>query len=202
MYLESYLQSGFISNKTWQVIAAIPLIVAVLLTISTFFSGLVFYLGPNGTVERGPAFVVTVALFLLYAGVTAIRALHAASKPENKQRRAELFAMSLFVLPPILAGIADSFFPMIPVMAPAFFLAFLLVFTMLQEGQISTDHLTHLNNRRRADRNKSTTNLGTSKATMPCASWPIPCATLAAIAVRLSGAGVATNLLLWSPKKT
>ena len=152
MYLECYLQSEFMSNKTWQIIAAIPFAVFVLLTVSTLFNGLVFYTGPNGVVERGPAYIVTVVLFFAYAAITAIRALYASFKAENKHRRTELITMSTFVLPPVVVGIVDTLVPLMPIVAPAFFFAFLVVFTMLQDGQISTDQLTHLNNRRRADK--------------------------------------------------
>lgn len=151
-YLESYLRSRIMNKQELQIVAAIPFFTSSLLTLSTLFNGLVFYTDETGFVQRGPAYIVTIALFYSYAVVTTFRSVTAAAHPENVSRRNELIAMSLFVLPPALIGVIDTIVPMMPIVAPAFFFAFLVVFTMLQEGQISTDQLTGLNNRRRADK--------------------------------------------------
>ena len=151
-YMESYLHSRIANRREWRLVAAIPFVLSALLSISTLWNGLVFSVGPDGSAQRGSLYLVTVVIAYGYASIATIRALHAATKAENRPRRSELVTMSLFVIPPAAVGVIDTLIPLMPIVAPAFFFSFLIVFTMLLESQISTDQLTGLNNRRRADK--------------------------------------------------
>ena len=151
-YMESYLQSSLLNKRHWALIAGIPFFISAILTISTLWNGLVFYTNELGTAERGPLYLVTIMVPYAYAGIATIRAIIGAIQTNDSQRRTELITMAAFVIPPAVVGVVDTIVPMMPIVAPAFFFSFLIVFTMLQESQISTDSLTRLNNRRRADR--------------------------------------------------
>lgn len=151
-YMESYLQSPLLNKRNWALYAGIPFFLVVALTISTLLNGQVFYISEDGTAARGPLYIITVVLSYVYAAIATIRAIIAAIQTSDRQRKAELVTMSLFVIPPAAVGVIDTLVPTMPIVAPAFFFSFLIVFTMLQESQISTDSLTRLNNRRRADR--------------------------------------------------
>lgn len=151
-YMESYLRSQIVNRRGLLFAASIPFVIVVALTISSLWTGTIFYQLPDGSAGRGPWYIWVIILSYAYAAVATIRAIVAALRSSESQQRAELITMSLFVIPPAVVGVIDTLVPMMPIVAPAFFFSFLIVFTMLQESQISTDSLTGLNNRRRAEK--------------------------------------------------
>lgn len=131
---------------------AVPLVVAIGVTIATLWTGSVFAQMPDGLVQRGPWYTFVLVLAYGYAGVATIRVIAAGAAESVSATRRQLSVMASFALPPAIAGLIDTFIPMLPIVAPAFFFSFLVIFVALQEGQISHDALTGLNNRRRAER--------------------------------------------------
>lgn len=150
-YMESYLEAPWRNNRMLRFIAALPFIAAILLSVSSLWTNWVFFIEPNGSAGRGPLYIVIIILAYAYAAIATLRSSIGAVRATNSQRRRELITMSLFVIPPAMVGVIDTLVPMMPIVAPAFFFSFLIVFTMLQDAQISTDSLTGLNNRRRAE---------------------------------------------------
>lgn len=151
-YMESYLRSQVADRKILQFLSFIPFGVSVLLSVSSLWTGWVFFIEPDGSAGRGPLYLVMVGLAYVYAIVATLRSAIGAATATERHRRIELLVMSLFVIPPAAVGVIDTIFPMMPIIAPAFFFSFLIVFTMLQDSQVSNDSLTGLNNRRRAER--------------------------------------------------
>lgn len=150
-YIESYLRSPIVNNLKLLALASIPFAIAVLLSLSSIWTDWVFLMNPDGTAGRGPLYIVIIIIAYVYAAIATVRSIVGAVRATDRHRRRELVTMSLFVIPPAAVGVIDTLAPMMPIVAPAFFFSFLIVFTMLQESQISTDSLTGLNNRRRAE---------------------------------------------------
>ena len=150
-FMESYLQSRVVDQRPMRLLAFVPFGIAIVITVATVWTGQVFYLDASNTAARGPLYLLVTLLSYLYASIASIRAIAAASKTTSRVKRRHLLTMATFAIPPAIVGVVDTFVPLMPIIAPAFFFSFLLIFTMLQDSQISHDSLTGLNNRRRAD---------------------------------------------------
>ena len=149
-YVEAHLHSAVVDRLPLRILCTIPLALAIVVTASSPWTGWVFG-WENGQVTRGTFYLPVLVVTYLYPIVATVRVIAAGLRTSNLTERRELLIMALFALPPAIAGVADAILPMLPIVAPAFFFSLLVIFTSLQEGQISHDALTDLNNRRRAD---------------------------------------------------
>lgn len=151
-YVEARIRSRLADRMQYRIIAAIPLLVAILITISSLWTGWVFFQPEGAQIERGPLYLLVLLVTYAYPAVATVRTIQAGLASTVPAEQRQFFTMALFALPPAVAGVVDTFVPMLPIVAPAFFMSMLIIFTSLQEAQISHDALTGLNNRRRAER--------------------------------------------------
>ena len=147
LYSENVQKSKLVQSKARYLIAAIPLVILVLLSVTSFKTGLLFYIDSNNFYHRGSAYYIQVVIALGYIFFTAIRALVKAVKNDNYAEKKLLYSLASFIVMPMLSGILQAFFFNAPLLCAGITAATLQVYINMQEQLISVDSLTQLNNR-------------------------------------------------------
>lgn len=130
-------------------LVVIPFVILAVLTWTSIYTGKMFYV-ENRELAQGKyyiAIIITIAAMFLFV---ALHAGYEASKTYSKSRKNECITLVLFAVMPLLAGVADSFLPNLPLMTPSVFFSILLIFAQQQKANISNDALTGMYNRRYA----------------------------------------------------
>ena len=149
-YGESRYESDFVYNRRMRLLAAIPLMIVAPLYVIGFVTDLnVIFV--DGAPMNGPTYLVITGIGLLYLVAATAHALLLFAHEKSPARRRVYLTFVAFMVAPVAGSIVDALVPNMPIMAPAMMVSILLVLLSLQESRISTDALTGLNNRRRAD---------------------------------------------------
>ena len=136
----------------FRLLTAIPLIIMLLIYLSSVVTGAVARVDESGAVVPGPALAISGIIDNLYGIAVVIHAIILWKKDKEDFRKKEYAAHILFILICTVGGITDTVVSDTPVMPLAIMLSLNVLFIMLQEGKIFNDALTGLNNRRLADR--------------------------------------------------
>ena len=128
-------------------LAMIPAVVLLVLILTTPLTGWIFYISFDNTYQRGPLYILRVAVYFGYILYTATKALMHSEHTAFYQKRVEYRTFALCTLPCVLAAIAQLLFPFLPILCAGTTLSILFVYVTLQEKLISRDALTRLNNR-------------------------------------------------------
>ena len=153
-FAEVRFQSKSVHSRPLQILFSIPLVLMLILYATSFFTGIVFKVTPQNTVEAGPLIALTGLVDNFY-GIAII--LHAAIlylKKKNRHLRKDYVVQILFIVICTISGILDAVISTTPVMTLAIAFAFVYLFVNLLEPQVRkvySDALTGLGNRRRAD---------------------------------------------------
>ena len=148
---ELHLGRTFLYRSRARLISLVPMILALVLYLVGLPFGSTFVQMDDGSLGNGPLYAVITAVALLYLIIVTVDSfVHAMHAKLRAQRRRYLIFAS-FMIAPMVAAIIDIAVPNMPVMAPAMLVSIMLVVRELQDSRISTDALTGLNNRRRAD---------------------------------------------------
>lgn len=127
---------------------SLPLLVLLILLISTPFNGWLFKLDENLVHTRGPLYYAQSGLaffYVLVAGITTFS--HLFSKRESLSKD-QYYIMFCFFVPPLICGGLQLIFQDLPIISVFPVIAFLLVYTGVLKLQISQDSLTGISNRR------------------------------------------------------
>ncbi len=111
-----------------------------------------FRIDAQNVYSRGPyclVFIGLCSLGMLFSGVLSLCTL---ARARNAEERREHYYISLFILPPFVGAVLQTFFYGVTLIWPCTALSLLLVFINIQNKQISTDALTGINNRRNFNR--------------------------------------------------
>lgn len=146
-YSEMIQQSRFVKDKKWRIAAFIPELVLIILTILSVQNHLLFYIDENNLYHRGPFYSVQVILAYGYTISTAVKAFVLSIRTNDYRRKMELRALSTFILPTIVAGSLQIFFPRYPILCVGTTFGIMYIYMTMQEQLISRDPLTQLNNR-------------------------------------------------------
>lgn len=139
------------NSRSLRLLTAIPAILVPIIHIIGFATGQNVIALPDGDIGYGIAHTGIMCIQLSYIiAATAYALFIFRSATSRSQRHMSLVFMS-FMLPFILAGIVDSLIAGTPVVAAAIMVSITFVMMSMQESRISSDALTGLNNRRRAD---------------------------------------------------
>ena len=150
VYAENRLRAPYVNYRFFTQIAAIPIVAVALLYATSYFTGFVFVIGPDGTYANGPLQLLLAIAFLFYVFYTAVHALACCVREKSSIRRREDLSYVWFAIPPLVFGVLDVLVHGMPSIAISVFSSILLVFMTSQDLRINTDALTGLNNRRRA----------------------------------------------------
>lgn len=128
---------------------SVPLVIFVLITLTSQYSGWIYYIDGNNNYHRGPAYFVQVLLsfgYVVYATVLA----HVAARYFHNSRatKREISSLSIFSLMALCGGILQVAISEIPVLGMTLTVSVLYIYLSVQSKQIYIDTLCGINNRR------------------------------------------------------
>ena len=146
-YVEVALDSKAIKQRNMILLAKLPVVLAVLGVIASYFNGFFFYIDENNVYQRGKFVILHTVLCHSYTIVTTVHAFIKSVKCKVYLKAVEYRILSMFLLFPLSIGIIQILFPFVPTVSVGITLAFLYVYIDLQNLLISVDTLSGLNNR-------------------------------------------------------
>ena len=132
-------------------IYVIPFLLSAILSIASIFTGWLFVIDENNAYKRGPYFLVLAfasLIYMIYAIIISIRDIKKNGWQENKNVNIYLVFFPILLI--FVSLIQIRYFGLSIIWVTAM-LAFASMYINIQNGEISTDHLTGLYNRRRLD---------------------------------------------------
>ncbi len=104
-YTEAELGHDVSNKKKWLVVLlCIPITVMMALSISTYWTHFVFYIDEAHIYHRGPFSIWQAVITYLYIGIPSFHALYRGIKATDPDEKKRDFALSAFIIPPILTG--------------------------------------------------------------------------------------------------
>lgn len=156
LYSEYFLRPQESFSRKMCVWALIPLLLLVVLAVSSPMTELLFYIDGANHYHRGTFYFIQPVISFGYLFYSAGRALTYARREENYNAKKKYFTLASFILAPVFFGLLQVFVPGLPLICVGITLAVLYVYIDLQEQRISLDPLTQLNNRHQFIRYLST----------------------------------------------
>lgn len=136
------------NNSKYKTICLIPCIVLILMTLMSYWTEWIFFIDSSGY-HRGNLYLVQVFICSGYIVVAAIRAIMKTYNKEDFLHFAQYRSFATLAMFTLLFGALQTFFPDIPYWSMGITLSLVSLFCDLQQKMISTDSLTHLNNKYR-----------------------------------------------------
>lgn len=149
LYSEAEQDSVLAASSPMRAKMAIPLMLLVILTATTPWTHLLFYIDDQGEYVRGGLHWVQLVISYIYCFPTAIKAYVLSCKTTDYAAKSHLRTTSYLILPVVFTGIAQAFLPNLPILCAGCCDSVLFGYIALQEENISIDPLTKVNNRRR-----------------------------------------------------
>ncbi len=147
LYAESEQESRTISTKIGWGISMIPLIMDVVLILTSYKFDSVFRISENGEYERGQLYVLHILICFFYIIFTSIKAFVRSFRKDNYMRKDKLRSIASFCVFPLISGVLQVLFVGSPMISAGVTFASLQVYVSSREQLISVDPLTKLNNR-------------------------------------------------------
>ncbi|MCR5774595.1 MAG: GGDEF domain-containing protein [Lachnospiraceae bacterium] len=148
IYFEHLRGTAFVrEKKTVRIASSILWVIGVLLVIN-LFSGILFYVDPDGGYHRGPFFILTYVISYTYVLIAFIRTAGNLLDKNDSGDKRKLLPLVLFPLAPAAAGILQFVYPRLPVACGVLSLTTLVLYLNWIDQLISLDPLTGLNNRK------------------------------------------------------
>ena len=151
VYAEHRLRTGLIINKKRLVFAAIPLFLLCVLVLSSVKTGWTYSIVKGEPYKRGPLFFIQNIIIYFYIVLVIIHAFMKYRVAKTDTEKDICKSIALFAVFPLAASIVQMFILVTPILCLSIFAAILFIYIDLMEGQIFTDALTGLNNRRQAE---------------------------------------------------
>jgi diguanylate cyclase (GGDEF)-like protein len=151
-FIEDRLNFSPENRKTVDRIIAVPVTVICLLDLVSMFTGWMFIIDSDNHYMETSLFTLQGIVNYFYLSVPTIYSIHHAIKTNSRQERSEYMTYSLYMIAPMIAGMLETFFPQVPLLALNIMMMILILFLMMQNNQVCNDALTGLNNRRRLNR--------------------------------------------------
>lgn len=152
LFSEATLDRPSFHNRIKRYISAVPIFILLILCVSSYWTGNIFYIDETNSYTRGDLYFLQPLISYSYIIYSAIKALILGRMQTNHIKHLECRALASFLILPLLAGIIQLFNQKIPTLCVGISLSLLTVFMTFQEHQISLDSLTGLNNRFRLHR--------------------------------------------------
>lgn len=146
-FSETIQQSKFAKNKKYRAAALLPSLALIVLTVLSYRNHLLFYIDAGNEYHRGPAYSLQLVLAYGYVIFTAAKAYIRSFKADDYRKKMELRTVSAYIIPTLITGALQVFFPRYPILCVGNTLSILYVYLTLQEQMVSIDALTQLNNR-------------------------------------------------------
>lgn len=127
---------------------SIPMLVLLVLTLTSPKTHILFYIDENNCYRRGKLMWIRLCVMILYVLWAAVLTLVGIKRQKTKQKKDEMRALLQFTFFPLIGIFMQLFYLNLPFTAVGISLSVLLVFINVQNKQISIDSLTGINNRR------------------------------------------------------
>lgn len=127
---------------------SIPMLVLLVLTLTSPKTHILFYIDENNCYHRGKLMWIRICVMNLYVLWAAVLTLVGIKRQKTKQKKNEMRALLQFIFFPLFGIFMQLFYMNLPFAAVGISLSVLLVFINVQNKQISIDALTGINNRR------------------------------------------------------
>lgn len=127
---------------------SIPMLVLLVLTLTSPKTHILFYIDGNNCYRRGKLMWIRICVMILYVLWAAVLTLVGIKRQKTKQKKDEMRALLQFTFFPLIGIFMQLFYLNLPFTAVGISLSVLLVFINVQNKQISIDTLTGINNRR------------------------------------------------------
>jgi diguanylate cyclase (GGDEF)-like protein len=151
IYVVTRLEPPFISNSKLRIMIRIPVIVGVILDLTSIFTGWITSVGSSGAYLEGPLYNIHLGICSLYLLFATILAFQRVFKTHSHSERGEYLTYALCMVFPFIGGFLSDIMPTVPFLVLSLFMVIHLLFLTIQDMQIFNDALTDLNNRRRLD---------------------------------------------------
>ena len=148
-FIEDRAHFAFSSRKLLDSLLTIPILVLCVLDLISIFTGWIFYIDAEGHYQSTSLFTIHTATNYFYLLIPTVYSVWRAAKTRSRQERSEYRTYALYMIAPLIAGLLEDVFPLVPLLALNIFMMILILFLMIQNMQVYNDALTGLNNRRR-----------------------------------------------------
>ncbi len=152
LYCEIIQQNKKIITMKGQLIASIPIIVAVILIITASFTGIVFYFDDQERIQYGPFYALLILIPVGYMVFASIKGFMRAYTEGRYMDHGVYLTIGVFPLIPIITGVLQAIFITTPFMCYGATFSVLLIYLTTLENLISMDSLTQVNNRNQMQR--------------------------------------------------
>lgn len=136
------------SHNKRVIMFSIPMLVLLVLTLTSPKTHILFYIDENNCYRRGKLMWIRICVMILYVLWAAVLTLVGIKRQKTKQKKYEMRALLQFTFFPLIGIFMQQFYLNLPFTAVGISLSVLLVFINVQNKQISIDTLTGINNRR------------------------------------------------------
>lgn len=143
--------SKLIDNNMVRLLAAVPAISVPVIHAIGFFTYQNVITLPDGSWVYGNCHIAITCIQMVYIAAATIVAFRKYQQATTRSERRMSLVFISFMVPFVVAGIVDSFVINTPVATACIVVSITFIMTSMQDSRISTDALTGLNNRRRAD---------------------------------------------------
>lgn len=123
----------------------------IILTISSNYTHFYFYIDSNNIYQLSSGYVLHLALIFIQLFGSGIYSIVTSCSDRQIRIKKEYQLPLMFVTIPSIAAVLESFLPLTPIVPLGILLPILLSFLEIQSGEIYSDALTGLNNRRRME---------------------------------------------------
>lgn len=147
LYSEYQQESRLVCSKRMKLLGALPVTIFNLLTLTTPWTKLMFYIDADGSFHYGKLYILQSVVLYGYIVFTSGKAFLRAQNKEDYANRSKYLTISSFCIFPLICGIWQMQSGSSPVLSMGITLALLQVYINLQNEKISIDPLTQLNNR-------------------------------------------------------
>ena len=147
LYSESMQESKLIEGKRNNMLCMIPFIILTILTVTSYWTGWIFYIDDKNQFHRGRYYVIQLILAYGYVVFTAVKALIKTFDKKCYMNRSRNKTLAVFIGYPLVFGTMQTLVPGTPLINLGITLAILNVFVSFQQQLILMDPLTQMNNR-------------------------------------------------------
>lgn len=147
LYVEYGVSSPVHTSRKYFMAVSVPLVIMTVLTLLTPFTHSLFYIDASNQYVRGTLYPLQPLVSYGYLVSASIHALLYAKRTGDFHTRRKYRVLANGILTTVVTGILQIVYPASLTLCMGTTLGFLYVYLTYQEMAISTDALTHLNNR-------------------------------------------------------
>lgn len=150
IYTTTKIHSYLLQSRKFQIALIFPYIVSIVLVLSSYFTGWIYYIDESNRYARGSIYFVIPLIEYLYLLVLIVEVLHPGKNKKDSVSMKERYALLLSFLSSILVLAVNVVFSGTPIAMIGLTLPFMFIFINLQAEGLSNDALTGLGNRKSA----------------------------------------------------